>query len=83
MKTNGSLQGLPFFYAGEIMNTFGNICGAASLGPLALTPGQSAIVYFQLNNGTASTLDTGFNTSVNIFAGKAGAPQSITVQGKS
>jgi len=30
-----------------------------------------------------TSLDSGINTSVNIFAGKAGAPQSVTVEGKS
>ncbi len=60
-----------------------DICGPAASGPIALVPGQSAIVYFQLINGTLTSLDAGINTSVNIFAGKAGAPQSVTVQGKS
>jgi hypothetical protein len=65
----------------NIDNGQGDICGVAASGPIALTPGQSVIVYFQLPNGTLSSLDAGINTSVNIFAGKAGAPQSVTVQG--
>ena len=65
----------------NIDNGFGDICGPAASGPVALSPGQSAILYFQLNNGTLTSLDSGVNTSVNIFAGKAGAPQSITVTG--
>ena len=65
----------------NIDNGFGDICGAAASGPIALSPGQSAIIYFQLVNGTLTSLDSGVNTSVNIFAGKAGAPQSITVTG--
>jgi hypothetical protein len=80
LQQTGTCSGNPRI---NIDNGFGNICGSPSSGPLALTPGQSVIVYFQLNNGTASSLDSGFNTSVNIFAGKAGAPQSITVIGKS
>ena len=67
----------------NIDNGFGDICGAAASGPIALSPGQSAILYFQLVNGTLTSLDSGVNTSVNIFAGKAGAPQSITVTGVS
>jgi len=67
----------------NIDNGQGDICGPPASGPIALTPGQSAIVYFQLNNGTLTSLDAGINTSVNIFAGKAGAPQSVTVSGKS
>ena len=65
----------------QIGNTAGDICGAVASGPVAISPGSSIIVYFQLTNGTASTLDAGINTSVNIFAGKAGAPQSVTVEG--
>ncbi|MFQ5781587.1 MAG: hypothetical protein ACE5GR_00860 [Nitrosopumilus sp.] len=59
------------------------VCANAASGPVALTPGQSAIIYFKLTNGTITSLDSGVSTSVNIFAGKAGAPQSITVAGKS
>ena len=66
----------------SINNGIDDICATAASGPIALSPGQAAIVYFQLNNGTLSSLDSGVNTSVNIFAGKAGAPQSITVSGQ-
>ena len=59
------------------------ITADAGTGPVSLAPGASAIIYFKLNNGTLTTLDSGASTSVNIFAGKTGAPQSITVQGKS
>ena len=65
----------------DINNGQGDICGPQASGPIALTPGQSTIVYFQLVNGTLTPLDAGVNTSVNIFAGKAGAPQSVTVAG--
>ena len=65
----------------NINNGAGDICGAVASGPIALTPGQSAIIYFQMDNGTLSSLDPGVATSVNIFAGKAGSPQSITVTG--
>jgi len=67
----------------DINNGAGDICAPVQAGPIALIPGQSAIVYFQLANGTLTSLDSGINTSVNIFAGKAGAPQSVTVSGKS
>jgi hypothetical protein len=66
----------------QINNGNGDICAVAASGPIALSPGQATVVYFQLNNGTLTSLDSGVNTSVNIFAGKAGAPQSITVQSK-
>ncbi len=63
--------------------TLEDFCADQATGPISLTPGQSAIIYFQLSNGTLTSLDSGEDTSVNIFAGKAGAPQSITVQGQS
>ena len=58
------------------------IAGNAGTGPVSLAPGASAIIYFKLTNGTLTSLDSGLNTSVNIFAGKTGAPQSVTIQGK-
>ena len=60
-----------------------DICADPATGPVSLVPGTSAIIYCKLTNGTLSSLDSGANTSVNIFAGKTGAPQSVTVQGKS
>jgi len=54
----------------------------AGTGPVSLTPGASAVIYFKLTNGTLTSLDSGLSTSVSIFAGKTGAPQSVTVQGK-
>lgn len=59
------------------------IAANAGTGPVSLTPGSSAIIYFKLINGTLSSLDSGVNTSVNIFAGKTGSPLSVTVEGKS
>jgi len=49
-----------------------SICAAAGTGPVSLSPGASL-----------TSLDSGASTSVNIFAGKTGAPQSVTVAGKS
>ncbi len=55
-------------------------CANAQTGPLSLGLGEKAVVYFQLSNGTLTTLDSGANTNVNIFAGKAGAPLAVTVK---
>jgi len=52
-------------------------------GPLSLGLGEKAVVYFQLGNGTLTTLDSGANTNISIFAGKAGAPFAITVKAES
>ena len=55
-------------------------CANAQVGPLSLGLGEKAVVYFQLSNGTLTTLDSGVTTNVNIFAGKAGAPLAVTVK---
>jgi len=59
------------------------ISADAATGPISLNPGQSTIVYYQLNNGTITSLDSGVSTTVSVFAGKAGGPQSVSVIGKS
>ena len=61
----------------------GDFCANVASGPVSLTPGQAGIIYFKLTNGTITSLDSGANTSVNVYAGKAGAPQTVTVEGKS
>ncbi len=55
----------------------------AATGPVSLNPGGTTVIYFKVNNGTITTLDTGSATTVSVFAGKAGGPQSITVAGQS
>ena len=69
--------------AGPTESTTPGVCADPATGPIALTPGQSAIIYFKLTNGTLTSLDSGVSTTVNIFAGKTGSPESVTVQGKS
>ncbi len=58
-----------------------SICANAATGPIGMTPGASSVIYFKLTNGTLTSLDSGAQTTVNIFAGKAGAPKSVTVTG--
>jgi len=65
-----------------IDQTDGAVCANSANGPVGLEPGAAAIIYFKLNNGTLQTVDSGIATSVNIFAGKTGAPLSITVSSK-
>ncbi len=60
----------------------GYFCANAGAGPLGLDPGQAAIIYFVLNNGTVTSVDGGAQTSVSVFAGKTGAPQSIAIGSK-
>jgi hypothetical protein len=56
------------------------MCLTKLTGPISLDPGDRAVVYYQVINGTLNPIDAGGTTSVNIFAGKAGAPFSLTVQ---
>jgi len=58
------------------------VCASAASGPVGLDPGAGAIIYFKFTNGTLTSIDSGVSTSVNIFAGKTGAPLSITISSK-
>ncbi len=60
----------------------GYMCANAGAGPIGLDPGQAALIYFRLNNGTVTSVDGGAQTSVSVFAGKTGAPQSIAIGSK-
>jgi len=60
----------------------GYFCASAGAGPIGLDPGDGAIIYFTLNNGTVTSVDGGAQTSVSVFAGKTGAPQSIAIGSK-
>jgi len=58
------------------------VCGTPAAGPVGLDPGDNAIVYFKLTNGTLDTVDGGATSSVSVFAGNVGAPQSISIASK-
>ena len=64
------------------VGALGHFCADAAGGPIGLDPGQAAIIYFRLNNGTVGSVDGGAQTSVSVFAGKTGAPQSIAIGSK-
>ncbi len=68
--------------AGATVPADGYFCASAGAGPIGLDPGQAAIIYFVLNNGTVTSVDGGAQTSVSVFAGKTGAPQSIAIGSK-
>jgi len=59
-----------------------DFCADAATGPVGLEPGKGAIIYFQLANGTITPIDAGVSSAVGIFAGKSGAPISVTVSSK-
>jgi len=58
------------------------VCAIAATGPIGLEPGDGAIIYFKLTNGTIESIDAGISTAVGIFAGNSGAPISVTVSSK-
>ena len=57
------------------------ITADAASGPISLNPGGTGILYFKINNNTMTSLDSGIQTNVGIFAGKAGSPFTVIVQG--
>ena len=59
-----------------------DVCADAATGPIGLEPGAGAIIYFKFTNNTLTSIDSGIATSVNIFAGKTGAPLSVVVASK-
>ncbi len=58
------------------------LCFTQASGPISLKPGDKAVVYFQVPTGILSTVDAGSQSSVAVYAGSVGAPQSITVESK-
>lgn len=60
----------------------GWFCGTASNGPVSLEPGQAAIIYYQMNNGTVSAVDGGQTARLSVFAGKTGHTQSLFIENK-
>ncbi len=59
-----------------------SLCFGQASGPISLKPGDKTIVYFQVPNGVLSTVDAGAQSSVAVYAGNVGAPQTITVESK-
>lgn len=55
------------------------LCLSQGSGPVGLNPGERTIIYFQMTDGTLTTLDAGASTTLNIFAGEAGAPLSTII----
>jgi len=59
------------------------ISANATTSSVGLNTGETAVIYFKINNGTLTTLDAGATTTVGIFAGVAGGPLSISIVGQS
>ena len=63
----------------DAAGTLPTLCLVQGTGPVGLNPGERTIIYFQMTNGTLTTLDAGASTTLNIFAGEAGAPLSTII----
>ena len=57
------------------------ISADAATGPISMDPGSTAIIYFKLNNNTLTSLDSGIQANVSVYAGKAGSPYAVIIQG--
>jgi hypothetical protein len=83
--TNGFLENSPGICGGETLQirifSAGDVCANVATGPIALSSGQASIIYFKITNGTLSSLDSGTSASVSVLSGKAGAPQTVTIEG--
>ena len=55
------------------------LCLAQQTNPVTLNPGERMIVYFKVPNGIITPIDAGASATLNIYAGKTGSPQSITI----
>jgi hypothetical protein len=55
------------------------LCLEQASGPMGLSPGERGIIYFQVPQGSVSSLDAGAATTLKIFAGEAGAPLSTII----
>ena len=55
------------------------MCFIVASGPISLKPGDSAVIYFHLPSGVLNTVDAGASSSVSLYAGKVGAPTTVTI----
>lgn len=55
------------------------LCLMKQSSPVGLNPGDRMVVYFKVPDGTLTSLDAGAQSSLNIFAGRTGSPQSVTI----
>ena len=91
MQSFGAQQSCPNTSATSFfINEFGSgvqanptLCLTQASGPISLKPGDKAVVYFWIPSGILGTVDAGSQSSVAIYAGSVGAPQSVTVESKS
>ena len=65
-----------------ILGTSNFVCLGQQSGPLSLTPGQKAIIYFKVPQNLLTSVDAGSSASVALYAGKVGSPITATIAAK-
>ncbi len=89
MIHNGACSALTTYIAydpdgsGGLFGLADCVTADAATGPISLNTGDSGIIFFKVNNGTITTLDKGGSSTVSIFAGKAGGPFAVIIEGRS
>jgi len=66
-------------FDGSVALSKPTLCLIQGNGPAALNPGERAIIYFRAPTGLLTAVDSGSSINVSVFAGKTGAPTSVTV----
>lgn len=57
-------------------------CLSQQSGPVSLSPGQKAIIYFKVPQNLLTSVDAGSSASVALYAGKVGSPTTVTIAAK-
>ncbi len=85
MTASGCPAATTAFAINEFAGASGStaMCFSQANGPISLKPGDKAVVYFQVPSGILTTVDGGSSSSVAIYSGSVGSPQSVTVESKS
>jgi len=58
------------------------LCLTQQSGPVSLSPGAKAIIYFKVPQNLLTSVDAGSSASVALYAGKVGSPLTVTIAAK-
>ncbi|MEO9278180.1 MAG: hypothetical protein ABI340_10435 [Nitrososphaera sp.] len=65
-----------------VLGTSKYVCMSQQSGPVSLTPGQKAIIYFKVPQNLLTSVDAGATASVALYAGTVGSPVTVTIASK-
>src|SRR6267143_453244 len=63
----------------QLISANPTLCLTQQSGPISLAPGAKAIVYFKVPQNLLTPVDAGSASSIAVYAGKVGSPQSVTI----